>query len=116
MMSMIAMTIASYSFGIKGLCYTTKTSLPKISNLALRLLVLAQQHTTDAGARLHFGCTATDEPLITLHAADWANNLGQSHQALKATLGAHSLITSLDSKSCTRLTRLCAYLKFRYQI
>src|SRR6218665_802574 len=115
MMSMIAMTIASYSFGIKGLCYTTKTSLPKISNLALRLLVLAQQHTTDAGARLHFGCTATDEPLITARCR-LADNLGQSHQALKATLGAHSLITPLDSKSCTRLTRLHAYLKFRYQI
>ena len=41
-----------------------------MSNLALWLLVHAQQHTTNAG--LHFGCTGTDEPLITLHAADWA--------------------------------------------
>jgi len=32
-----------------------------------------------------FGCTATDKPLITLHAADWANNPSQSHQALEAT-------------------------------
>jgi len=30
------------------------------------MLVIAQRHTTDAGVRLHFGCTAADEPLITL--------------------------------------------------
>ena len=51
--------------------------------LIVGLLVYAQQHTTGAGARLHFGCTAADQPLITLHAADWTNNLGQSDQALE---------------------------------
>jgi len=64
-------------------------------NLALRLLPYGPTPTTchdatDAGARLHFGCTAKPllmSRLITLHAADWANNLGQSHQALEATLG-----------------------------
>src|SRR6218665_940423 len=62
--------------------------------------------------QLHFGCTAADDPLITLHAADWADNLGQSHQALEATLGAHTLITPLD------LTRSCIIIvsKFRNQI
>jgi len=64
--------------------------------LIVGLLVHAQRHTTDAGARLHFGCTADDQPFITLHAADWADNLGQLHQALEATLGAHMLITPLD--------------------
>ena len=57
------------------------------------LLVHAQRHTTDAGARLHFGCTAADEPLITLNAADWADNLGHLHQALEVTVGALTLTT-----------------------
>src|SRR6218665_3943716 len=64
--------------------------------LIVGLLVHAQRPTTDAGSWLHFECTAADQPLITLHAADWADNLGQSHQALKSTLGAHTLITPLD--------------------
>src|SRR6218665_1792426 len=65
MMRMIAATIASCSFGIEGSCYTMIASLPKMSNLALRLLVRAQRHTctTDAGVRLHFGCTA--QPLMS---------------------------------------------------
>src|SRR6218665_754288 len=40
-----------------------------------------------------------------------ADNLGQSHQALEATLGAHTLITP------TRLDQgLHLHLKFRYQV
>src|SRR6218665_538596 len=102
MMSMIAATIASYSFGIEGSCYTMKTSLPKMSNLALRLLVHAR-HTTDAGARLHFGCTATDEPLITLQTGPIISRI--KHWRLHWV---HiMLITPLDLKSCTRLTRGC---------
>src|SRR6218665_1916580 len=78
--------------------------------LIVGLLVHAQRHTPDAGDRLNFGCTAANEPLITLHVADWADNLRQSHQALEATLGAHTLITP------TRLDkRLRVNLKFRYQ-
>ena len=63
--------------------------------------MLIKRHTAGAGVRFHLECTVADEPLIALHAAGWADNLGQSHQALEGTLGAHTLITPLD------LTRGC---------
>src|SRR6218665_3961397 len=79
------------------LCLSLLSGYSLVWLLVVGLLVPAQRHTTDVGAWLHFGCTAAD------HAAHWANNLGQSHQALllEATLGAHTLNTPLD------LTRGC---------